>query len=73
MIKKFPFFQEFIANDIEHAKKIILRLVRDYDYYQECKKMISEIGEMYHMEHSYDAYVTQINKMFGINIDNSLL
>jgi hypothetical protein len=61
ILQNFPDFKNYIAQDIEHAKSIILRLVQDYDYYMESRSLFHDIGEMFHMDHSYDKYVTQIN------------
>jgi len=61
IIQRFPDFKNYITQDIEHAKSIILRLVQDYDYYMESRSLFHDIGEMFHMDHSYDKYVTQIN------------
>lgn len=66
IINQFPDFENYIAQDIKHAKSIILKLVQDYDYYMESRALFHDIGEMFHMDHSYDKYVTQINNVAKI-------
>lgn len=62
IISKFPRFQDYVAENVDHAKDILVRIVKDYDYYMQSRELFHDIGEMFHMEHSYQLYVEQINE-----------
>ncbi len=62
IIEKFPQFVDFIAKDNNDAKRVILKLVEDHDYYMKSRLLFHDIGEMFHMEKSFDLYVNQINE-----------
>lgn len=62
ILKAFPAFQDYVVEDVRTAKDIIQRLVKDYDYYMKSRSLFHDIGEMFHMDHSYEKYVTQINE-----------
>ena len=60
-IEKYEGFENFIAKDIDDVIAKINKLVCDFEYYQESKKMFSQIGEDFHMDNSFNMYVKQIN------------
>ena len=66
IIDKFPDFKFYIAKDVTDAKSIMLKLVKDYDFYLNSRKLFHDIGEMFHMDHSFDLYVKQINEAYGL-------
>jgi hypothetical protein len=63
ILKLFPEFQNFIADNVKHAEAILRKLIQDFDYYVESQKLFSSIGEYFHMDNGYDLYVNQINKI----------
>lgn len=61
ILERFPRFQDYIADNVSHSKLIVKKLVNDYDYYMESRKLFQDVGEMFHMDHAYHMYVDQIN------------
>jgi hypothetical protein len=67
VIEIFPELENYVVFDIEQVKKILKKLILDFDYYLYSKNLFDEIGEFFHMKNSYKLYVEQINETYQNN------